>query len=343
MDEAAVACYEMAVQVGKFDDQDAVDRLGLNPADVPAARRALVDLGLLVTGDDGTTLISIDPGAAESALTIPLERDIAERKEVVARIRDELRPLAAIYAHRPRSSGDDGRVRVVDSPASVVSELTVAARRCRDEVLTMQPGGGRGAKTLEAAVDRDRAMLAQGVTMRILYQHTARASAATRRYVRLVTNAGARVRTAVEIPDRLIVFDRKLAFVPSRRREGKPPGAVIVTEPALVSYLCRGFENTWLSGADFDPDSVRYEQYTDELRTSIMRLMALGHKDAVIARRLGMSTRTCRRYISSIAEELGATSRFQAGARAAELGLLPEPDASDDVSRSHEDWEDDPE
>lgn len=36
-------------------------------------------------------------------------------------------------------------------------------------------------------------------------------------------------------------------------------------------------------------------------------------KDEMIARRLGMSLRTCRKHIAESMETLGASSRFQAG------------------------------
>ncbi|WP_245572375.1 hypothetical protein [Actinokineospora enzanensis] len=40
---------------------------------------------------------------------------------------------------------------------------------------------------------------------------------------------------------------------------------------------------------------------------------------------MSVSVRTCRRHIAEIMSELSVTSRFQAGVRAAELGLLDTP------------------
>lgn len=51
--------------------------------------------------------------------------------------------------------------------------------------------------------------------------------------------------------------------------------------------------------------------------------MTKGYKDEMVARRLGMSVRTCRRHIAEITEQLEATSRFQAGYNAARQELLP--------------------
>ena len=48
----------------------------------------------------------------------------------------------------------------------------------------------------------------------------------------------------------------------------------------------------------------------------MLRLLAGGLTDEMIARRLGVSVRTARRAASDLLSRLGARSRFQAGARA---------------------------
>ena len=72
-------------------------------------------------------------------------------------------------------------------------------------------------------------------------------------------------------------------------------------------------------GADDEVDDIR-----SELTQAILGQLATGAKDELIARRLGMSVRTCRRHIAAIMLHLRAESRFQAGALAAQLGLLPD-------------------
>jgi DNA-binding NarL/FixJ family response regulator len=48
-------------------------------------------------------------------------------------------------------------------------------------------------------------------------------------------------------------------------------------------------------------------------RPVLVRLLAQGHTDASIARRLQVSERTVRRRVAELLLELGASSRFQAG------------------------------
>lgn len=72
----------------------------------------------------------------------------------------------------------------------------------------------------------------------------------------------------------------------------------------------------------------------------VMKLIASGSKDYVIARRLGISVVTVRRRVVSFRNRVGATTRSEAVARAATLGLLDEhsvTEASDDASRSSPD------
>jgi DNA-binding NarL/FixJ family response regulator len=89
-----------------------------------------------------------------------------------------------------------------------------------------------------------------------------------------------------------------------------------------VSFLCAVFDHLWEGATPFAVDSQKAPTTTDDLKQSIIRLMAKGYKDEMVARRLGMSVRTCRRHIAEITEELEATSRFQAGFNVAMSGIL---------------------
>ncbi|MEV0913766.1 hypothetical protein AB0I93_05760 [Streptomyces sp. NPDC049967] len=60
-----------------------------------------------------------------------------------------------------------------------------------------------------------------------------------------------------------------------------------------------------------------------ELVQDILQRMREGHIDEVAARATNVSLRTYRRHVAEIVHELDANSRFQAGARAVEYGLLP--------------------
>lgn len=56
-------------------------------------------------------------------------------------------------------------------------------------------------------------ILSRGVHIRTIYQHTARNDLPTRSYVRDVTLEGAEIRTADEVIDRMIIYDKEVAFL----------------------------------------------------------------------------------------------------------------------------------
>jgi Bacterial regulatory proteins, luxR family len=211
---------------------------------------------------------------------------------------------------------------VVSDVATVQSMLDHLTQRCQREMFTVQPGGARPPGVLSEARKSALSSLARGVRIRTIYQHTARSDLATRAYVREVTAEGAEVRTADQVIDRMVIYDRETVFLPERKNNGQAPGAAIVREPTLVSFLCAVFDHLWDGATPFNPDNQKTPTTADDLKQSIIRLMAKGYKDEMVARRLGMSVRTCRRHISEITEELEATSRFQAGVNVALSGML---------------------
>lgn len=127
------------------------------------------------------------------------------------------------------------------------------------------------------------------------------------------------MRTVVDPFERIIVLDRKTALIPKYGVNMQTPGATFVTEASIIEFLCRIFEHHWGAGHDFQTAN-EFTEVTGELEKRILQLMAAGIKDDGIAKRLGISTRTCRRYIKEIMEKLDAASRFQAGYRTAVLG-----------------------
>ncbi|MCM2411693.1 LuxR C-terminal-related transcriptional regulator [Streptomyces sp. RKAG290] len=329
LDGVAVDAYAWALRKGVFDDEEIAAGLGVGVELIAQARETLHELRLLGPVGSGPTMVPLNPDVAEAELVTPLEVSIAQRRQQIAGIHRQLRVLAEVYRSHERSATDDlPPIRVLDDFEEVRREIDLARRRCTEERISLQPGGGRSAEMLEQDLMQTLEMRRRGIRIRTLYQHTARSSLATRTYVRQICEEGAEVRTAEELAERLIIYDRKLAFIPKERTGKEPPGAAIVSDPTLVAYLCRSFESVWQGSQPFDVGrTIEYQQVAEDLRMSILRLMAMGVKDEVIARRLGMATRTCRRHISAIMEEIGATSRFQAGLLIGRQGLIPDDQA----------------
>ncbi|MGW7545609.1 helix-turn-helix transcriptional regulator [Streptomyces sp. NPDC054770] len=302
-----------------MDPDRAARELGLDREEVDAAVVSLTELGLLRADPaEPDRLRPVDPDLVATVVTTSMEAAIRVRQAELHHIRDQFADLRGHYLDSLRRGSVD--LEVIPGLEEVRAALNRASEECAEEMLTSQPGGNRVPEVLQEALARDTAMLARGVRMRTLYHHTARFNGPSQAYVALVSSHGAEYRTVHELFGRLIVFDRKMAFIPER---GDTWGAVVIREPSVVHYLCEVFEHTWTQAAPFSEAATDgLELVAKDIDRTIVRLLAAGLKDETIARRTGMSLRTARKHIADIMETLGAESRFQAGVLAAQQGLL---------------------
>lgn len=114
----------------------------------------------------------------------------------------------------------------------------------------------------------------------------------------------------------MIIVDGELGFLPSRTG-----GALLIREPDLLGYLLDVFQRDWEYATPFATGPQAAHDISETVKQSILALLAKGLKDDSIARRLGISLRTCRRHVSELLLGLGAHSRFQAGVIAERQGL----------------------
>ncbi|MXM64881.1 LuxR family transcriptional regulator [Streptomyces sp. HUCO-GS316] len=220
---------------------------------------------------------------------------------------------------RPRSASAEGSaIRVLDGLSRIQAAMDEATEACTTEVLTVQPGGIRPEHELTEGLHRALALRARGVRMRDLYTHVARHGQGLLNYLELMGGA-VQARTLDEVIDRLILFDRTVAFIPANADRTL---ALELRHPALVEYLVTVFERLWRLAIPLTaplPDTgIEGISHREQ---SIAALLAEGHQDAVIAERLGISVRTCRAHIARLSETLGAASRTQLGVRIAQVGL----------------------
>ncbi|MEU6573325.1 helix-turn-helix transcriptional regulator [Streptomyces sp. NPDC046805] len=216
------------------------------------------------------------------------------------------------------AAAEGSAIRVLDGLSRIQAAMDEATEACTSEVLTVQPGGIRREAELTEGLPRALALRARGVRMRDLYTHVARHGQGLLNYLELMGDA-VEARTLDEVIDRLILFDRTVAFVPANDDHTM---ALELRHPALVAYLVTVFERLWRLALPLTaplPDTgIEGISHREQ---SIAALLAEGHQDAVIAERLGISVRTCRAHIARLSETLGAASRTQLGVRIAQVGL----------------------
>ncbi|WP_236241614.1 LuxR C-terminal-related transcriptional regulator [Streptomyces sp. CC228A] len=280
----------------------------------------LIALGFVHRGGDGR-LVPIPPGLAANSLLVPMEQSIESTQRVLAQARSAVHQVEEVY----RSVGSDSGVRVIRGAAAINATLESVVNSCQEELLTAQPGGGRAQELLEDALPSDVAALRRGVRQRTIYQHTVRTHGPTLSYVEQVSAAGAEVRTLDEVFDRLIVCDRRIAFVPDPAEERRQ-FALAIEHPGLIRYLVGIFDHAWERAVplDYAPSAHRPPLLANETRRAVLQLMVNGYTDETIAGRLGMSTRTVATHIRKASEMLGSRSRAQLAYLIAKAGLLDE-------------------
>jgi len=328
LDDRSASAYEHAVLLGRFVRSEVTQALGLSEEAVAETEQTLLRLRLLRPVPGRPDLLTpVSPNAAAADLVGPVEHEIRDLQQQVSTARNGVLALLPAYFESRRRRNKAEAFDVISDRATLQATLDEYGARCRTEMLTAQPGGTRRAGALEEARPLALERLHRGVHLKHLYQHTVRSDIATTAYVRAVTAAGADVSTTDELIDRMIIYDREVVFLPEQPLEDEPGGAVVVREPTLVAFLCKVYDYLWTGAVPFVPDVEEDAAIADDLKRAIVRLMAQGHKDEMVARRLGMSVRTCRRHIARIMEEMQSTSRFQAGVNVMLHGLLDAPTA----------------
>jgi hypothetical protein len=114
----------------------------------------------------------------------------------------------------------------------------------------------------------------------------------------------------------LLLVDRRLALLALDGRK-LADGGVLMRDPATVRALGAAYGALWESASP----AAASHGVPVELR-AVLAMLLRGVTDDVAARRLGVSPRTYHRRVARLLHVLGAGSRFQAGAVAAERGWV---------------------
>ncbi|MEV6266406.1 helix-turn-helix domain-containing protein [Kribbella sp. NPDC051936] len=119
-----------------------------------------------------------------------------------------------------------------------------------------------------------------------------------------------------DVPLKLVAVDRRTALLPTA-----PDVVVELGQSSLLDALLRLFDLLWQQASPLTPSVSSDGPLTSEDQ-QLLSLAAAGLTDQAIARRLGVAQRTVERRMQRILKALDATTRFQAGLRAGQQGLL---------------------
>ncbi|MFE1322465.1 hypothetical protein [Kitasatospora phosalacinea] len=271
----------------------------------------LIEFGLLVPeSDDPSIVAAVDPKVISTSLSTAWQREAAQLLSRSAALAGELRSLDEAFGELRGQGQTDGKIEYVHGGPAINQRLAVLIDNCSQELLTAQPGGGRGSEVVRGAISRDLGVLQRGGTTRSIYQPSARYSSPTLEYVETMTTAGSQIRTLDEPFTILIIIDRRVAVIPGSQDKSQ---AAFVSDQAVVSYLVQYFESLWGRALPFQASREVPPVVLSSLRRQIIRSMSRGVGHRVIARNLGLSERTLARHIAEMREDYGVDTLFQLG------------------------------
>ncbi|MFE7711615.1 LuxR C-terminal-related transcriptional regulator [Streptomyces sp. NPDC057486] len=199
--------------------------------------------------------------------------------------------------------------------------LNQLERDVRQEVMIFSPQNEHIVAGLEQARPRDEALLRRGIKMRTIYLDSIRNCPPIVEYAQWLTSLGRQARTAATLPTRMIIMDRTSAVIPVNA-DDTAAAAVVLSGHGTLTALCALFESTWTNATPLGTNTPRNKHNLTDTESTTLKLLAQGHTDETIAKRLGVSHRTARRTATTLMERLNARSRFEAGVKATQLGWL---------------------
>ncbi|MEU3406042.1 helix-turn-helix transcriptional regulator [Streptomyces sp. NPDC006670] len=286
---------------------------GLDGTEFAAAYGELVDAGLAGAAEEGADVAAPVPPAA--GLEILARRRAAELE--ASRI--TVGGAFDSFRRRRLTAHDDHLVEVVTGDA-VGPRLRQAWASAREQIRQLEsPPYFPQAEALDDALST----LARGVTQRVVYSKASlevpgRLEAA----IEPCIEAGEQARVAPTVPVKLLIIDEAYALVSLSIREADVHNTTLVVQPCgLLSALVALFEQTWQQALPFHGRTTRPAGLPPADRR-LLRLLAGGAADEVIARELGISRRTFFRRLQILMARLGAENRFQLALQAQRNGWL---------------------
>ncbi|MER7394149.1 helix-turn-helix transcriptional regulator [Streptomyces sp. NPDC000151] len=297
-------------------------RLGLTDQQVRTALDQLSEMALIrPSADDPQHMHAVSPHLGMEILLAQQQAELAAQQQRVEESRAAAVRLISEFTER-ESGGSGADVEHLEGIDAIRDHLSAMNREVEEEMLGFAPGGAQTAANMRNSRPLTEQLIDRGVKMRTLYLDSIRNDPATVAHADWLTSVGAQVRTVPTLPNRMIIADRRIAII-ATNSDDTAVGATVLRAPGILTTLCSLFETTWSNaeplGSSSEP-SEDEELTTQQLET--LRMLALGYTDETIAKRLGVSARTARRISTALMNHLDARSRFQAGVRAAQLGLV---------------------
>lgn len=279
-------------------------------ADDDPGLQELVDLHAVVpnTYNPGHWIL-LDPQQTAHNL---LWKGITEVTGILNRLTEVPKITEVLTVEHDRGKWRDGvGSEYFDDPDQINAQLDKIMAGATEELLTAQPRK-RSKSLLTMAMPRDVALLERGCTMRTLYPYSARVGVVEPKWMRQMAKRGAAVRT-LSIPfPRMIIVDRRHAFIEDLVIDGAPPNAGwYVTDRPVVEWISMIFDLYWVRADAWSEPLDHSGRVTSPIQRAILREMVAGFDQKQIASRLQISDKTLSNHLVDLRTKLGLRTTYQ--------------------------------
>jgi len=255
-----------------------------------------------------------------AAPDLAIERLIMQRQEELERARSVIRDLQLVGESARNERGPDRFVEIISSREAERQVLDDSIRAARESVLSLVRLPVRVSRLdIPRHQDQRLQLLARdrGVRFRTVIDADFLELPGAADAVRADIQAGEEVRVTGVLPVKLVIVDTRVGLLPLDLHKADSP-ALLVRPSPLLDALRLLYEQIWERASPMsfpDESGSNNAEVATRLSASdeLVRLLAAGLNDKVIARELGVSLRTLERRIAALMSELGVRTRFQSG------------------------------
>jgi DNA-binding NarL/FixJ family response regulator len=246
------------------------------------------------------------PGIAFRALLLDHERRLAEARQYRASLDEAYRARAA-GPRTPRL------VEVVTGERAVRQRFDEILDRARREICCLSGAPNQDNRAADAVL-ADQDLICRTIYGQVFLSQPGALSA-----VAELIQCGLQARVLPDLTLQLYIVDSTVALL-CEHGSVAVESATIVHPSALFDALVKLFEAMWQSAVPLRPpggrpaSSRRTPAHDQEM---LITLLLSGLTDAAIGRQVGRSQRSIQRHVAALMADLGAHTRFQAGAQAA--------------------------
>ncbi|MBA2553061.1 MAG: hypothetical protein H0V10_05090 [Geodermatophilaceae bacterium] len=316
----AITVLDEIAAAGEQPSSVLASRCSMSNDRIGAAVSALVQAGLISVfrGPAGQPLVRLTAHASvRGLLRHPVAATASQGTKQLLEARASLEEMQEVLREFPVGVE---RMLTPEQLAETMQEIALGTRK---EVISVLAGPAPTPEMLADSQDRDVELVQRLVKVRLLYPVEHAGLEHVARYAEELAEAGAEVRFADRLPHRLLVFDQRVAVAPLDYSDSGH-GAMVVREPILARSLGHLAATMFRRGRRLEEALAGDDKPSgpSPVDRRVLMLMGSGLADAACASRLGVTDRTFRRYVGSLLNRLGASSRFDAGVKAVEQGWI---------------------